>query len=181
MGMNNQKGFSNIALVVVIVVIIAIGGYFVFMKQSPQLSTTSETLSNYHSKELGLSFKYSSDLKVYQQDEDNILIKADYKNLEHSLVSIEMGIKRINPQRETDDQINFRLQGKKIIKEETRNGYRILQFEAGSQYYILSDKGTFYVGDTLDTFSWKDIFQKEGLYQPYRLKFDTIRNSIIFD
>ena len=178
----NQKGFAKVTLIVIILVILGIAGYFVFTKQnSQQSSTTKETLSSYHSKELGLSFTHSSDLKVYQQDENNLLIKADYKNPEHSLVSIEMGIRRINAQRETDDQINFRLQGKKILKEETRNGYRILQFEGGSQYYILSDKGTFYIGDTLDTFSWKDIFQKEDLYQPYRLKFDTIRNSIIFD
>ena len=178
----NQKGFAKVTLVVIIMVILGVAGYFVFTTQnSQQSSTTKEALSSYHSKELELSFKHSSDLKVYQQDENNVLIKADYKNPEHSLVSIEMGIRRINAQRETDDQINFRLQGKKILKEETRNGYRILQFEGGSQYYILSDKGTFYIGDTLDTFSWKDIFQKEDLYQPYRLKFDTIRNSIIFD
>mgnify|MGYP001596120407 CR=1 FL=1 len=177
----NQKGFSNIALVVVILFIIAVGGYFVFMKQNPQSSTTSETLSNYHSKELGLSFKYSSDLKVYQQNEDNVLIKADYKNPEHSGIEISMGIKRINPQRETKEQINFRLQGKKIIKQETKDNYEILEWEGGSQYYLLSDKGTFYVGDTVDTFGWRDIFQKEGLYQNYRLKFDTIRNSISFD
>ena len=177
----NQKGFAKIVLVLIVLVILGIAGYFVFIKQSSQTPTTEETLSNYHSKESGISFKYPSDLKVYQQDENNVLIKADYKNPEHSLVSIEMGIRRINTQRETDDQINFRLQGKKIIREETRNGYRILQFEGGSQYYILSDKGTFYVGDTLDTFSWKDIFQKEGLYQTYRLKFNAIRNSIIFD
>ena len=40
--MNNQKGFANIVLVVVIVAIIAVGGYFVFSKKS-QLSNQQPT------------------------------------------------------------------------------------------------------------------------------------------
>ena len=178
----NQKGFANIILVVVIVILVGAIGYFAFTKkQSQPASTTKENSATYHSKELGVSFKYSSDLKVYQQDENNILIKADYKNPEHSLVEISMGIRRINPQRETQEQINFRLQGKKIIAQETIGNYERLQWESGSKYYILSDKGTFYVGDTVDTIPWKDMLQKEGVYQTYRSKFDSIRNSIKID
>ncbi len=44
----NQKGFANIILVVVIVAIIAVGGYFVFVKKSTptQTTTPAETTQN---------------------------------------------------------------------------------------------------------------------------------------
>ncbi len=145
-------------------------------------STPNQTnWATYTSNELGLSFKYPTDLKVYQQDESNILIKAPYANSEHSLVEITMSIKKINPKPETDNEINFRLQGKKILSTETHNGYKILRFEGGSQCYIINNQGTFYVGDSLDTIPWKDIFQKEGVYQTYRSEFDAVRNSIVFN
>lgn len=45
--MNNQKGFANIVLIIVIVAIVAVGGYFVFVKKSPQVvqETTTPTPS----------------------------------------------------------------------------------------------------------------------------------------
>ncbi len=38
MNMNNQKGFTNIILIVVIVAIVAVGGYFVFSKKSEPIA-----------------------------------------------------------------------------------------------------------------------------------------------
>lgn len=182
----NQKGFANIIWVLIIVVLVGIVGYFVFSRQS---STSKETLTTYQNKELGISFKYPSDLKVYQQDENSILIKSDYKNPEHSAIEISINIKRTSFQRETKEQIEAKFKGLPeeaiapyaIIKQETKGNYELLQMKAGSQYYILSDKGTFYVGDTVDTFGWKEIFTKEGIYQTYRSKFDAIKDSIIIE
>jgi len=181
----NQKGFANIIWVLIIVVLAGIVGYFVFTKQQ----SSKGALATYQNKELGISFKHPSDLKVYQQDENSILIKSDYKNPEHSAIEISMNIKRTSFQRETKEQIEAKFKGLPeeaiapyaIIKQETKGNYELLQMKAGSQYYILSDKGTFYVGDTVDTFGWKEIFTKEGIYQTYRSKFDAIRNSIKID
>ena len=43
--MNNQKGFASIVLVIIIVAIVAVGGYFIFSKKSPQTvqQTTTTT------------------------------------------------------------------------------------------------------------------------------------------
>ncbi|MBU2082048.1 hypothetical protein KKH14_01325 [Patescibacteria group bacterium] len=182
----NQKGFAKIILIVIILVILGVAGYFVFTKQNPQQSsTTKETLLNYYSKELGISFKYSSDLKVYQQDEKNILIKTPYTNPEHSLVVIQMGIsKASNPQLATKESIDSLLKslGQTTIEQGYKGNYQILKVSTTSQYYFLGSKGTFIIGDSLETIPWKeDIFQKEGVYQVYRLKFDAIRDSINFD
>lgn len=168
-----QKGFAKIILILMIVAVLGIIGYLVFTKQNSQQSST------YQSIELGLSFKYPSNFKVYQQDENNLRVESDYKNTERPQDSIGMNIIKINPQRETDDRINFRLQGKKIIREETRNGYRILQFESGFEngleYYILSDKGTFYIGDSLEVIK-SSITEQQ--YTDYRTKFDAVIDSI---
>ncbi len=181
----NQKGFAKIILVIVVIIALGIVGYFAFIKQhSQQPIIQNENLSTYNSKELGVSFKYPSDLKVYQQDENNVLIKADYKNLEHSLVSIHMGVSKSNSsQLATKESIDsvLKLLGQKTVDLGAKGNYRILKVEGGPQYYFLSSKGTFIVSDKMDSFSWKDIFQKEGIYQTYRSKFDAIRDFIIIE
>ncbi len=47
----NQKGFANIALIVVIVVILAVGGYFIFSKKSPSLPIGTTSKSNTQSNQ----------------------------------------------------------------------------------------------------------------------------------
>ncbi len=39
--MNNQKGFANIILIAIVVAIVAIGGYFVFVKKSEPVAQQS--------------------------------------------------------------------------------------------------------------------------------------------
>jgi hypothetical protein len=68
----SQKGFANIFLIVVIVAIIAFGGYMVFSKKlslDPTLKRQSSTKTStdwkiYRNNEYGFEFQYSSTLTV---------------------------------------------------------------------------------------------------------------------
>ncbi|MDO8490078.1 MAG: PsbP-related protein [bacterium] len=75
--MNNQKGFANIILIVVIVAIVAVGGYFAFVKKTepivqqptPTPATTptqtpkdeTSNLKTYSNSDLKYSIKYPTD------------------------------------------------------------------------------------------------------------------------
>jgi hypothetical protein len=139
--------------------------------------TQERPLLSYKNPALGISFDYPVEFEVYQQDENNLRVESDYKNPEKAGISIGMNIKKINPQRETYEQIENRLRfsGKSIISKESKGDYELLKIN-DNEYYILSDKGTFYIGDSTDTY--KSILEEEGLYQDYKNKFAEIRNSI---
>ena len=52
---NSQKGFANIALIVVIIAIVAVGGYFVLKPKTniaPQPSPTAEAVNSQSSPQL---------------------------------------------------------------------------------------------------------------------------------
>lgn len=137
----------------------------------------------YISDELGVSFIYPPDLKVYQQDEDNILIKAEYKNPQLPLAEVTMLIRRADgPNLATKESIDEVLEvlGQRTVDLGTRKNYRILKVEGRSQYYFLSDGGNLLIDDDMDAY-YKDQFIKEGIYQKYRGRFDTIRDSITID
>jgi len=83
MNMNNQKGFANIVLIVVIVAIIAVGGYFVFVKKSEPITqqptptttqnpTPTATPKNetanwevYRNEKYGIEFKHPTGWYIY--------------------------------------------------------------------------------------------------------------------
>ncbi len=141
--------------------------------------TTSQIIDfeTYENNDIGISFDYPSNFKVYQQDEDSLRVESDYKNPESSLMSVGMNIKRINIQRETQEQIESRLSpsGKSILSREIKENFELLKI-SDNGYYILSDKGTFYIGDSTNVY--KSTLEQEGLYQDYKNKFNEIRNSI---
>ncbi|MBL7054467.1 hypothetical protein ISS05_01785 [Candidatus Woesearchaeota archaeon] len=63
----------------------------------------------YENQELGISFQYPSDFKVYQQDEDTLKIDSPYKDPVAILLSISMTVKRISLARDSLDQIEARI------------------------------------------------------------------------
>lgn len=64
----NQKGFANIALITVVVAIVAVGGYFVFVKklepiaQQPTPNQTAD-LKTYTNTQYGFEFQYPASWK----------------------------------------------------------------------------------------------------------------------
>lgn len=137
----------------------------------------------YTSDELGVSFIYPSDLKVYQQDQDNILLTAEYNNPELPFATVTMLIRRVDgPNLATKESIDSVLEvlGQKTVDLGMKNNYRILKVEGRSQYYFLTDAGNLLIDDAMDAL-YKDQFIKEGIYEEYRTKFDAVRDSIIID
>src|SRR3989344_6848742 len=70
----NQKGFTNIILVIVVIVLIGIAGYFIFVKKSEpiaqQPTPIDETASwkTYTNSEQGFEFKYPAICKTSSND-----------------------------------------------------------------------------------------------------------------
>lgn len=94
MNMNNQKGFANIILIVIIVAIVAVGGYFVFSKKlepiaqqptptptktpvSPTPTAKDETAgwNTFTDTQYGFEFKYPDTWKATVNDNEG----SDYK------------------------------------------------------------------------------------------------------
>jgi hypothetical protein len=93
MNMNNQKGFANIILVAVIVVLVGAVGYFVFVKksipaiqqtqtptsQTPTPKIVTQSISNIFQSESG----GCSNIFVYKTNKDNttgISVSANKEN-----------------------------------------------------------------------------------------------------
>ncbi|MBI1974247.1 MAG: hypothetical protein HYS51_00065 [Candidatus Zambryskibacteria bacterium] len=69
---NSQKGFANIVLIVVIVAIVAVGGYFVFSKKSQepnneQVSPTTN-LQTYTNNKYGFELKYANSYSLKENN-----------------------------------------------------------------------------------------------------------------
>lgn len=73
MNVNDQKGFANIVLIIVIVAIVAVGGYFVFVKKSPQVvqNTTAPTPSQSTQQPSKVSVKATN--PILQQVEKTVI------------------------------------------------------------------------------------------------------------
>ncbi len=71
--MNNQKGFANIVLIIVIVAIVAVGGYFVFVKKTPQVvqETTTPTPNQVTQQPSKVSVKATN--PILQQVEKTVI------------------------------------------------------------------------------------------------------------
>jgi len=67
---------------------------------------------------------------------------------------------------------------KKTFKVENKGNYDLVNVENGQSYYLLSDKGTFIIDNTIDIEFWKPLFEQDGVYQEYKNQFDQIKNSI---
>ncbi len=215
-----------IVICIIIVGIVCGLIYFVLAKRSgialPSVPTHEQTNKNqigdssklvtYHSQELGISFQYPTDFKVYQQDENSILIKTTYSkpgnvNPQISNLSIvSVSIKKVYSP-ETKDQFKSRLLANyreyapesvpQVIDLGTKNNYQILHVreKQQTQEYFLSDKGTFFIDDSisgyLDELDFleargisKTTYEKEEVlqvYQEYRKKINLIKDSIVFD
>lgn len=76
----NQKGFSNIVLVVIIIVLVGVAGYFTFVKKlgplAQQPAPKDEIIGweTYNNNSLGFSIKYPSDAKpsIELNDQDKL-------------------------------------------------------------------------------------------------------------
>lgn len=67
---------------------------------------------------------------------------------------------------------------KKTYKIENKGNYDLVNIENGQPYYLLSDKGTFIIENTLSIEFWKPLFEEDGVYQVYTNQFDQIKDSI---
>ena len=67
---------------------------------------------------------------------------------------------------------------KKTYKIENKRNYDLVNVENGQSYYLLSDKGTFIIDNTLKIEFWKPLFEEDGVYQEYGNQFKQIINSI---
>ncbi|MDP3996437.1 MAG: hypothetical protein Q8P86_01935 [bacterium] len=65
----NQKGFANIILIVVVVVLVGVVGYFALSKKSSVPNTTPVVEQTYRSAKFGLELKYPGDTFVVQGDD----------------------------------------------------------------------------------------------------------------
>ncbi len=63
----------------------------------------------YENQELGISFEYPTEFKVYQSDENTLSIDSGYKDPVATLMIISMTIKRISPERDSLEQIEARI------------------------------------------------------------------------
>ncbi|MDP3934708.1 MAG: PsbP-related protein [Candidatus Giovannonibacteria bacterium] len=112
----NQKGFANVVLVVAIVAIIAVGGYFIFTREQKPVtqqtttppSTTqpaSETASwkVYKNEKNGLQFSYPQNWKFTENAKEVIQDGGDYSLLHITFTenNAERIVVRIYPKEET--------------------------------------------------------------------------------
>ncbi|MBA3733015.1 hypothetical protein H0W91_01420 [Patescibacteria group bacterium] len=76
---NSQKGFTNIILIVVIVAIVAVGGYFVLSKKSHQISNnlvpTTANLQTYKNNNYNFELKYPNNYSLIE-NKTGILISS---------------------------------------------------------------------------------------------------------
>ena len=174
-----------LSLTIVILAVIFLSGC------KPQETKTSGLLE-YKNTDLGISFKYTSDFKVYNPNEDKLRIESDYKKPDSNLlyigdkpIAMAMNINRINTKPQTSDDTDYAIRiGKlQIMSRYKIDDYELIKLEKiegedkGSIiYHIISDKGTFAIYDSM--FWYKTNLQKDGLYQDYRAKFDEILKSI---
>lgn len=150
---------------------------FIGFKITEANTTKSITVLNYENKNLGISFDYPSNFEVYQQDKNSLRIESDYQKKGKPYFSVGMNIKRVNSQRENLEKVKkiWALSGEKISKVLKLDNYDLVIGSEGTNY-ILSDNGTFFVGDSVDVH--KKLLKQEGLYQSYKSKFLEIKNSI---
>ena len=222
----------------------------IFLISCKTQETKTSGMLEYKNSDLGISFKYPSNFKVYQGDKDTLRIDSGYKNTQHSAVEAVMGIRRIDTRRESLQEIESRINPdlsslsdviksleqsistegraeltrqieyskrtnpdgykliygdktieeateehvktiqkqieqfkqmqtkKKTYKVENKGNYDLINVENGQLYYLLSDKGTFIIDNTLGIEFWKPLFEEDGVYQSYKSKFDEVLNSI---
>ncbi|MBI2655326.1 hypothetical protein HYX06_02785 [Candidatus Woesearchaeota archaeon] len=56
-------------------------------------------MQSYENKDLGISFQYPVNFKVYQSDKSSLTIDSSYEDAEHPLASIQIGIKKYSQDR----------------------------------------------------------------------------------
>lgn len=64
---NNQKGFANIILPIVVLVLVLIAGYFLLSKKSTQISDTTPEWKTYTNTQYGFSFNYPTSWQLSEK------------------------------------------------------------------------------------------------------------------
>jgi len=180
----NQRGFAKIVLIVVIVILAGVGTYFALVKKAEPVKPilSQNKFLTYSNEELHIAFQYPDNFKVYNANKDELRVESDYKKEGALGASIGMNITRINTAPESITDLDKRLelkyssQGRQIQKEvENHGNYQIVKY-SGGEIYLVSQKDTFYIGNSLNLYK-ASLSQEQ--FTDYRKKFDAIMGSII--
>ena len=150
-------------IIILIVLLVAGLGYF-YLNKNQQLKPAQKGWETYTNKELGISFNYPPNFKVYQSDEKTLRITMDYKNLQHSGIEVTMRIIKLTSSQESVEQVEERFKvniypgipenvKQQLINQkhtiQNKEGYDLIREEnnpVDPLYFIRSSKGTFRIG-----------------------------------
>ncbi|MDA2937716.1 hypothetical protein MYX75_05570 [Acidobacteria bacterium AH-259-A15] len=184
----NKKTFL-LSIIVSGLIIFGAFGYFLFTEQKPD--SLPKGWLTYENKELGISFNYPPNFKIYQPDRDHLRIDSDYKNPRNNIIRLSLNIKKLHPDRQTFEESGIRpdpsdflvtlpeeLKNRKYTVQRKEN-YDLVRVENSRRFhYILSDRGTFSISSTMNIEAFKSQLEEEGVYQDYRTTFDQIISTI---
>jgi hypothetical protein len=196
----NQKGFANIAIIILLVVLIGAGGYFVLVKkpvdkltpqeqsqvqndtqraqspvgsqpyQAPQDET--ENWETYDNEKYGLKFKYPPSLTTRERERTHPTGNSFQVSFEEGNdLALTVVVYLKNPVGNIDQSLNYIRTNYKDVEKILVNDYQALRYFNGNNVIIFSD---------LKSYSFSNNFL--GVVEPLTAeKFELIVSSINLD
>lgn len=172
--MNNQKGFVNIAFIVLVVIIIGAGGYFAFIKkteptnqpmQTPQTPTPSaaqtqndnsqitaqdktSSWNKYTNIKYGIKFKYPPSLTLTERERTHSTgdsFEISFRQKNDLTLVVVVYLK--NPTGDIDQSLNYIKTNYKDIRKTMINGYPALRYFNGNNVIIFSGQKSYSFGN----------------------------------
>jgi hypothetical protein len=202
----NQKKFISTTVIVLVVVLVGMAGYFILTKRSsptepanstdtqspqtapssinntsPQTSKPTETVGwkTYRNESFGVSFQYPPDFRI-DTSQDRLRVGVDLKQGQ-AVNYIDISIMK-RPEKDLSELSRFFSVIGPLSVVKTQLGKNIDAIKAVSNktgettYYIMSDGFNLQIGDSV--FYHRELLKTEGLYDYYRIRFDKILQSI---
>ncbi len=171
----NQKGFVNIALIILVVIIVGVGGYFAFSKKSEPITQQTPTSQNptppatqtqndnsqttttqdktvswktYTNVKYGIEFKYPPSLALTERERTHPTGDSfEISFRENNSLSLTVVVYLKNPTGDIDQSLNYIKTNYKDVQKAVVNNYPALRYFNGNNVIIFSGQKSYSFGN----------------------------------